>query len=307
MAQQQEQEVADVEMDFDMDEIFGDGQTDEQAPPVAEAPPTEEAPAETPAEEAAPVTDEPAADEPYAVDWSKVDPSSIPHEVASKTAAFQGVLHEKRSITAEKQQLMTMLDNQRRQAADEPPAPTTTPADDNELLTRADLQNALRQEQEKLQKKAAEDAERTRQQSQQELLRTSGQRALEKYAAGKVPAGLEAAQVFQDGLDRLMQTKPYLVHAIEANSPDPAAELYQTILREVPEYRAKAQAAANAARNRKLVDQINDPSRRPNIPGRSVAAAPQGGGSSLAQLFNDSDSGDIVSDLGDFIDFPTGG
>jgi len=223
----------DYPMFDDVDNPLADAAVAVADPPDLEAPDPEAA---TPEPEAdADQTHSPAAE----IDWSKVNPADIPHEIASRTQAFQGVLSDKQQLAAERRELLDLARERRAEPTEPEPAASASPLDDledDEQITAGEMRQAMKAERAQWEADQVAKDQRAREDARNATILESQRQLLADPKIAALPPSLHPAVVFKDGLAILKAENPQLVAAL-ANMKDPARELYTEIVRRVPHYR----------------------------------------------------------------------
>ena len=197
-------------------------------------PPAQDPELEAPDDAATAQTEpEPEPEPPVDIDWDKVDPSRLPHEVVEQSPAFRGILSQLQQIRATNAELMETV-RQGMAGRNAAPAAADPEYDPEESITRGEFEQRIRDEMAK-----AESARQEKQQQADEQKRRArigdSERAL--CADPKLisrPPTLRPGNVLAHVPD-LQQTHPALVAAL-LESDDPAKELYNEVIRRVPAF-----------------------------------------------------------------------
>jgi len=250
----------DYPMFDDVDNPLADAAVAVADPPDLEAPDPEAA---TPEPEAdADQTHSPAAE----IDWSKVNPADIPHEIASRTQAFQGVLSDKQQLAAERRELLDLARERRAEPTEPEPAASASPLDDledDEQITAGEMRQAMKAERAQWEADQVAKDQRAREDARNATILESQRQLLADPKIAALPPSLHPAVVFKDGLAILKAENPQLVAAL-ANMKDPARELYTEIVRRVPHYRNELAA------HRKKSPSPTPPGTKPAPPGKEA-------------------------------------
>lgn len=220
-----------------------------------------------------------------AVDWGKVDPTTIPHEVVRKSEPFKGVLAEVQGLREQNRQLTEAV------AARAPAAqPGTEPDEDepgepDDLLTRRQAQAMLERDRKERKKEAEERAARDNVVRENESISQLQQ----DYAPGKAPAGLDANTVLREGVPWLAQNEPALLEGAR-RSRNPAKRIYELALSLCPTIAERAEAH----RNEQVLERLNKPGsvKGPGARGRAPGEAPV---STIVGLSFGAKSGEVMS------------
>jgi hypothetical protein len=212
--------------------------------------------------------DVPPADDPPAagIDWSTVDPASIPDDVVSRSRAFRGLLTDKQREAQARQQLQEIINTQiagRQQQA--PPPEDDDPlagVDPDGFIDRQALEKVLARQE----KKHQQELQRLAKQQQDQRLAEQERQFLSSPMVKSLPPDLQPKAVFDAGLPELQRQNPMLVAAL-MQEPDPHTALFKAIVERVPAIRDRYVAHRQQQRSR-------TPNPQPRTPAAPPAAAP---------------------------------
>ncbi len=181
-------------------------------------------------------------------DYTRLDPSKIPHHIVQQTQAFGGMFSELQQtrtkvaeLTEANDALVNELQEKDKVEAQDPNEPATVAYVDKKLdKLVAAIEGKHKKE------KAAE--------SQTEQARRLNQSCLnlqKEITAEKAGEGLDAETVVREGVNWLAQNKPHLLEAAK-QSDDPAREVYELSLNLVPSIRKRF----DTRKNNQLLDTI---------------------------------------------------
>jgi hypothetical protein len=172
------------------------------------------------------------------IDWSKVDPKEVPHEIVQHTMAFSGLLNDVQDLRAKNQTLAESIEllqsELQKKDSDENKDP-------DEFVTRKDLKAVLEEQKALLQKGLEKEKEYSKVKDDNESVR----RLRSEYSIETTPKGLDADTVLREGGMWLAENKPHLFEAAR-KGPDPAAEIYRLSLVYAPSIKKRAKLAENS-------------------------------------------------------------
>jgi len=217
------------------------------------------------------------------IDWSKVDPSTIPQQVVEQTTAFAGLrrdLQDHRTRVQELAQANTELTKQLDQGTSDEANPLEVlgELEDDDVVTAAQMKAIVERVQTKVLKQQEQAAKQLEANQARQRLVESETSARKKYAPGRVPQGLDFDTVLAEATAHLRQTDPALLQGLLAGA-DPAEAIYNYALGAVPSVRQRALAAERT----KVVDGI----RQGRIPGGQLAGMSSGTDAGEASVLAD--------------------
>ena len=186
------------------------------------------------------------------IDYSKLDPSKIPHEVVRQTPAFSGVLGEVQGLRESNQDYRERMEALAAQQNQQRETDEFEGRELDEEITLGDANKLVEKAIAKYRASRQKEQEQTEQQRAANVRRQSEQSLLAKYPVDKAPAGLDAVSVLQIGGAWLKTNKPDLFAAAYKTN-DPAQEIYDLATNFCPALKAKAQTI----QNEQLLDSIN--------------------------------------------------
>lgn len=195
------------------------------------------------------------------IDYTKIDPEKIPHDVIQNSNAFKGLLHETQTLRENQAALNAQMEMlQQKEPAKDPDPFDNDDFDPDEPVTMGQLKNTLSQVLTAEQKKQQAEKQQTEAQQRAQLQEQSTARLLKDKSVKNCPKGLDGETVLRQGGQWLKQHKPQYVQAA-LNSADPAAEIYDLALKYCPDL-VKIQATTQ---NNQLLNSLQNP----KVPGNA--------------------------------------
>jgi len=186
------------------------------------------------------------------IDWENFDVGKIPEQVIAKTSHFKGhaqQLRDTREALSQARNDLDLLSKTIGDREDEGKVEDSALTDDS-LMTYGEVKQIIEKEKVKL----AEERQKHEKETLNKRILESEKLVHDKYAADKVPTGLDANTVLDEGLKWLQKNKPKLVEDALSSS-NPAEAIYDYALKFVPKFEAIVKADQNA----KYLDTIKNP------------------------------------------------
>ena len=209
------------------------------------------------------------------IDWSKIDPTAIPHEVVEKSGAFKGLLkstselreearEQREQIGALKAQMDALDESGDDDDAGDDDGAGAGYEDPNRYVTKAEL----KREREKEHKTALKAQQKEAATKRAEFENASLAKAQAEFTEETQGKGFDFDTVMAEGKEYMSKNHPDECLAALRSTRDPAKALYYLYRSLVPEFRARDRALAAAG----TLDQI-----KAGIIGKTGGAGSKGG------------------------------
>ena len=205
------------------------------------------------------------------IDWSKIDPGTIPHEVVEKSGPFKGLLKSTSELREEAREqreqigaLKAQMDALDESDEDDDDGAGAGYEDPNRYVTKAEL----KREREKEHKTALKAQQKEAATKRAEFENASLAKAQTEFTEETQGKGFDFDTVMAEGKEYMSKNHPDECLAALRSTRDPAKALYYLYRSLVPEFRARDRALAAAG----TLDQI-----KAGIIGKTGGAGSKGG------------------------------